>query len=601
MPKATRLPIIAIGVTLALSPLMAGADWLPQGTNVTSQPAEQERPAIVADGRGGAFVAWSSIGNGVWVQRLTAGGSSAPDWPAAAGLVPFPGGGGPDVANCRIVEDGAGGAFVVWDDERNAPNPGPDYGDRPKQIYLVRVTGHGTIAPGWPKGGLYSGSGQNAMTGTERSTDLNQVVVPDGTGGVIVAWKEAGVRAQRVSRDGRLLWGPRALAVCPSPGDQADPSLVADGEGGAFVAWEDLRDSTGGYRIFGQHLSAQGKRLWGDEGRRLTRGPTPHEQFQEIVSDGEGGLVLVWQAGASATVFDVFAQRISGTGEPVWAADAPVAQAQGAQQWPAAALDGSGGFWVTWVDTRSGTGADIYALRLTGQGRPAPGWPAGGAPVSTTRLPLRWRPSIVADGSGGAYIGWADVHDFVSNVAAVQNYGLAHVSREGHAAPGWPEGGFLLADPNKLAYGRLAMVADGRDGALMAWEQSDLTPAFIEEVLAQRALPAGLAFEAERRTRPAGAAAAVAAASPSFGLHGMVPNPGQRGSLVRFALPEAGPAALELYDLTGRKLWSRDVGDAGPGEHAVRIGDGARLPPGVYLVRLVQGRRVATARIVVVG
>ena len=80
----------------------------------------------------------------------------------------------------------------------------------------------------------------------------------------------------------------------------------------------------------------------------------------------------------------------------------------------------------------------------------------------------------------------------------------------------------------------------------------------------------------------------------------MQPNPGPRGSLIRFALPDATPAALELFDAAGRRLWSRDVGSLGVGEHAVRIGDGAWLPPGIYLTRLVQGKRVATARVAVI-
>jgi hypothetical protein len=69
---------------------------------------------------------------------------------------------------------------------------------------------------------------------------------------------------------------------------------------------------------------------------------------------------------------------------------------------------------------------------------------------------------------------------------------------------------------------------------------------------------------------------------------------------MRFALPDAAPAILELFDVAGRRLWSRDVGSLGPGEHEVRLGDGAWFPPGLYLTRLTQGDHMATARVAIV-
>ena len=44
-----------------------------------------------------------------------------------------------------VVPDGAGGAFVAW--RELSPTNGSD-------VYLQRVTASGTIAPGWPPGGL---------------------------------------------------------------------------------------------------------------------------------------------------------------------------------------------------------------------------------------------------------------------------------------------------------------------------------------------------------------------------------------------------------------------------------------------------------------
>jgi hypothetical protein len=90
-------------------------------------------------------------------------------------------------------------------------------------------------------------------------------------------------------------------------------------------------------------------------------------------------------------------------------------------------------------------------------------------------------------------------------------------------------------------------------------------------------------------------------AAASFALSGVRPNPAAAGRLwVRFALSTAEPAALELYDVSGRRVESRNVGALGAGEHELRLDSGAPLTPGVYLLRLTQGIRSLTARAVVV-
>jgi hypothetical protein len=68
---------------------------------------------------------------------------------------------------------------------------------------------------------------------------------------------------------------------------------------------------------------------------------------------------------------------------------------------------------------------------------------------------------------------------------------------------------------------------------------------------------------------------------------------------VNFTLAEPGRAKLELVDVAGRRLWSREVGELGAGEHSVLLGDSGRLPKGACFVRLSQGTRIATARVTV--
>lgn len=85
-----------------------------------------------------------------------------------------------------------------------------------------------------------------------------------------------------------------------------------------------------------------------------------------------------------------------------------------------------------------------------------------------------------------------------------------------------------------------------------------------------------------------------------FALEGVRPNPaGGEKLTVRFALPIAAPARLELVDVSGRRVVAREVGSLGAGRHAVDLAAGRRLPSGLYLVRLSQGGDLRVARVVV--
>lgn len=66
-------------------------------------------------------------------------------------------------------------------------------------------------------------------------------------------------------------------------------------------------------------------------------------------------------------------------------------------------------------------------------------------------------------------------------------------------------------------------------------------------------------------------------------------------------LPGSEPALLEVFDVTGRRMNQRDVPVARPGTVKVEGGAGARIVPGVYWVRLSQGSRRPTTKMVVVA
>ncbi|MBK7368238.1 MAG: Ig-like domain repeat protein [Candidatus Eisenbacteria bacterium] len=88
-------------------------------------------------------------------------------------------------------------------------------------------------------------------------------------------------------------------------------------------------------------------------------------------------------------------------------------------------------------------------------------------------------------------------------------------------------------------------------------------------------------------------------AALAFALDRVSPNPSRGGAIrVQCSLALADRATLELLDVAGRVVASREVAGAGP--HAVELSQGRRLAPGLYLLRLAQGAQSRTQRVVVI-
>ncbi len=87
-----------------------------------------------------------------------------------------------------------------------------------------------------------------------------------------------------------------------------------------------------------------------------------------------------------------------------------------------------------------------------------------------------------------------------------------------------------------------------------------------------------------------------------FALLNVAPNPARAGVelAVRLSLAKEGAAEVQVLDIAGRVVGSRDLGVLPPGVHDARIAWASRPSAGIYWVRLVQegqGSRVARVAI----
>ncbi|TMQ57131.1 MAG: T9SS type A sorting domain-containing protein [Candidatus Eisenbacteria bacterium] len=200
---------------------------------------------------------------------------------------------------------------------------------------------------------------------------------------------------------------------------------------------------------------------------------------------------------------------------------------------------------------------DTWFLNWGGQGQASSVTPSSSADPGTARVQWGVRN---ATGPYGAVYRSADGGPWTS-IATVQSDASGDVTFEDKAVTSGHRYGYLLAVPSELG--------------------CDFTGQVFVDVPEVTAV------------NPSSAVA--------FALDGARPNPVVSRFTVSFALPSAAPARLDLLDIAGRLILSREVGSLGAGPHVVEMGRPRDVHAGLYLLRLAQAGRSLTKRLLISG
>lgn len=462
---------------IAASPAPSFSAWShspASGVNVSQWIEDQDNAVVCEDGSGGVIVAWSDHRDGVvsshdvWAQRLDRAGR--PQWGAGGVLVcAEPSGQFP----VDIVPDGAGGAIVVWTDQRSFATTATD-------IYAGRVSASGARLWG------ASGVAVSAASGDQGAT-RQLVVAADGAGGVVVAWVDTRTAAtapdiygQWLSAAGVARWTVNGRSICSASGAQHSVSVAVQPGGDMVAVWADQRNSaTTGYDIYAQKMSSTGSARWTAQGVPACNATS--DQLEPDVSFRLNGDVHVafadGRGGVNAS--DIYMSCLrSFDGSQLFVANGwAVCTASQEQRAPRLVSDATGATIVLWDDRRVFTplGYDIYAQRYPYPNQAS--WTANGE-VVCSEFGDQTLIDAIPDGLGGAIVVWYDGRN-----GGTECFGQ-RVNADGTRA--WPAGGVALARNPAAAISSPHLTADGRGGAILALDLRDDSFTQDTDVLANR-------------------------------------------------------------------------------------------------------------------
>lgn len=566
------LPLLAV----AASPPAALAQWATNGAAVCTLTGNQSAPAITSDGANGAVLGWADSRFGsatdIFAQRVSPTGTAL--WSGGGVAVCTASGAQRGVA---VLRDFASGGTFFWTDTRD-PSGG---------VYAQRLDASGL--PMWTLNGV--------ALSTHESTNHDVVAIQDNSPGTLVpraylvAWCEEDlahdrdhIRIQRVDVTGQGLWTSAAgggNVVCASQSRKVSPAMTTDGVGpvtfskGAVLAWSEDRATGSDDDVYVRRVNNAGTPQWTANGIPLCA--LPGDQVTpDIANVGADDVVVVW-VDSRTTQADLYAQKLDSTGAQAWLADGlPVCRATSTQNNPSILRDGAGGAFVAWVDQRSGP-AQIFAQRLDANGQPL--WTLDGIAVCTLAAGAD-RPKLMSDAAGGFIATWKDLRNDSGDIFAQR------VDASGNLM--WAPSGAPLCVASGTQ--NLPVIVAGANGMIAAWQ--DARTGTLDIYANQVSTGGGVSD-----------APVVGAAGSLLSL--LSENPTRGAARFRLSLPDARSVAVDVHDVSGRRVRSLAAPRTlGAGTHTVAWdGDddsGAHVPAGVYFVRLTAGLASEASRVVVV-
>ncbi len=362
-----------------------------------------------------------------------------------------------DATNPTNIHMYWGNVAFVWEDNR-----GVNFG---KQIfYQVLDTTYAKTYPFIPDNGTPIAPVSTSGTRFEQSKPF---VCTDAQDGFFCAFENLNdgvvqVRLQRVGSSGHILCDEAGDIVHATGIDQKEAQVVSDGMGGCYVLWSGF-DPSFQLDVYAMRMDGNCQPMWA-EPTLLSNNATADDHLQSAVADGNGCVVAVWETGEFGS-YDILGARVCRDGSIAW--QDTVSAAPREQTEADAAADGQGGVYVAWSDTRDETHLkDIYAQRFNSAGEAQ--WTNNGRLVVTFAEDQKI-PRLAVDSQGQAYIAWQDFR----NTDDLDIYGQK-LALDGSRL--WPETTGRPICQGSSDQSDQQLLVDWNDGLYMVWEDGRTNP-----------------------------------------------------------------------------------------------------------------------------
>jgi hypothetical protein len=571
---------------------LADTTWQPDSAR-HGIALEEVAQQLVSDGAGGSYVAWvdyRTVFGDVYLQRINAAGEIAESWPygglgvCRAELSQY---------NVALAADGSGGVFAVWQDFRSGQSA---------DLYLQRITSGGGLAEGWPEDGRLIAEGDGDQ--------LQPSITPDGNGGVVVAWqdrRDSALRVYALGVDGtgspRSGWLSTGVPLEETSGTSSAPMVIGTTSGSVLVVWRS-EDGLGAEQILARRLTTISPPDTLTNPTVVAAGTSNERLSDPAVLADSAGYVVSWTTRGVSSA-SVSAQRLGAEGAlaPQWT-QAAAATAVGAGFFaPNLVSDGSGGVFVVWEDFRGEQGSNVYAQRITAAGEH--GWAENGVVVSA-QATNAYAPVATADGDGGMVVTWM-TSDSLS-LAGLLSARRAEPARslrvrEAKATPGKARLTWQSFEPliGTLAIERRVQPSDWQ--ALSAVTVQD--SGYIRYV--DEAAPEGARVEyrvvlrrSETKVFFAPVELLIPVAPAVLTLKWARYDATARTLDLSFSLPRGADPQYEIIDVQGRRMRRESLGGLEPGEHRLSVNLPSRMASGMYFFRLSQGQAMRVVKLPIV-
>lgn len=317
--------------------------WPVAGLSICNATNNQEVPQIIPDGSDGAIIVWVDRRSGnadIYAQHVN--GAGVPTWGSATTGMSVCTMAGTTQDNPHLCTDGAGGAIIVWDDNRSGND----------DVWANRVNAAGTL--------LWNGNTGNPVVIQSNAQHFN-TICSDGAGGAYLAWEDnrpsangTDIFATRLDANGNPV-APWTAGVCLSNinGGQNTPCCALYPNGDVVFAWCDpfgTGQSVQASKFLASGSYAAGWNINGNlVGYAITSSGNPGTATNpRIVVDCSGGCYISYRSPYGGGDNDVITRRMNSNGT------------QGVQELTAfgtnwegnheLAADGNGGAYNTFED-----------------------------------------------------------------------------------------------------------------------------------------------------------------------------------------------------------------------------------------------------------